>query len=143
MPITVQWADGGRGCILVGEGALTGPEVISGVEKRFADDEVTRNYLYSLSDYTRVTRSQMTSREVQQVAQIDMRMVPLLPDLVLAIVAPEDLMFGLSRMFKVHAEETGWRIGVFRTMAEAHAWIREQVQEVHGTDLELTFIPDP
>jgi len=45
-----------------------------------------------------------------------------------AIVAPEDLQFGLARMYKIFAEFASTQIirHVFRTIAEAKSWLLDE-----------------
>lgn len=40
-----------------------------------------------------------------------------------AIVAPRDLFFGLSRMYEAYREGSAVRIRIFRTLEEARAWM--------------------
>ncbi len=43
-----------------------------------------------------------------------------------AIVAPRDAMFGMMRMFEVFAQKSFRATAVFRTLAEAEAWLATQ-----------------
>lgn len=45
-----------------------------------------------------------------------------------AFVAPSDLHFGLARMLQVFCDIEGSEVGVFRTIAEAEAWLRAPVE---------------
>jgi len=40
-----------------------------------------------------------------------------------AVVAPRDMEFGMTRMYASLSEDIGPRVGVFRTRSEARAWI--------------------
>ena len=42
-----------------------------------------------------------------------------------AFCTPADMNFGLARMWEALADETGWEIQVFRSKAEATAWLDE------------------
>jgi len=44
---------------------------------------------------------------------------------VIAIVAEDDLIFGVGRMFDAIQSEFGWKVGIFRTEAAARAWLGE------------------
>jgi hypothetical protein len=48
-----------------------------------------------------------------------------------AIVAPNDVVFGMSRMFEVFAERWFRRIGVFRELAEAEAWLQSEEPSIN------------
>lgn len=43
-----------------------------------------------------------------------------------AIVAPGDLLFGMSRMLGIFADEVFSSTGVFRTLSEAERWLEAQ-----------------
>ena len=46
----------------------------------------------------------------------------------MAIVAPQDLAFGLSRMFEIYREQQQIAVRVFRTRTEALAWLKNPLQ---------------
>ena len=41
----------------------------------------------------------------------------------LAVIAGDDVTFGMVRVFSAHAEDIGMRVAVFRTMDAALAWL--------------------
>lgn len=43
-----------------------------------------------------------------------------------AIVAPQNLTYGLFRMYEVHRKEEGIQLNVFRSLKEAREWLKEQ-----------------
>jgi hypothetical protein len=139
MPIFVKITDGGLGFIMKGEGIITGQELLDAVSYRFASEERIKHYVYGISDYTEVTDSQISSAEVKIVAEKDKKVAAINPNLVIAIAAPKDVMFGLSRMFQVYAEETGWDITVYRNLEEAQSKIREKIKEKYGQDMKIEF----
>jgi hypothetical protein len=47
-----------------------------------------------------------------------------------AIVAPGDLFFGLSRMYEAYRDASGLPLRVFRTLEEARAWLGLEAQDV-------------
>jgi hypothetical protein len=44
----------------------------------------------------------------------------------IAIVAPDDVVFGVGRMFDALQDGVGWNVGVFRDRAAAQAWLEKQ-----------------
>ena len=65
----------------------------------------------------------MTTTELNQIAEQGKSKI-LIPSR-LAIVAPEDLSFGLSRVFNVHREDQFINQQVFRTEQEALVWFKK------------------
>ena len=139
MPFNIKITDGGLGFIMEGKGIITGQELIDGVYERFSTEEKIKKYIYGMSDYTDITENQIKADAVKLVAEKDKQVSNLNPNLVIAITAPKDVMYGLSRMFAVHAEKTGWNISVFRTLKEAKTWIKEQIKIKYVQDFEINF----
>lgn len=52
-----------------------------------------------------------------------------------AIIAPTDVAFGLSRMFSVHAQDTGQNVAVFRTQMAAEVWLSSPPDALRGQPL--------
>jgi len=94
-----------------------------GVEELFAalDDaaegDPTRLRLWDFSS----TGLRLSADEVRAVA--DYSRTKQFPPSRIAIVAPDDLAFGLSREFGAFRVEEQWRIEVFRSVEEARAWL--------------------
>ena len=142
MPITVQSTDGGLGFIMKGEGVVTGQEIFDGVVERFSSEAKIRKYVYGMSDYTEVQRINMSNAEVILVAEKDKQVATINRSLVIAIAAPQDIIFGLSRMFEAYAQETGWDINVFRTRQEAQKWILEKLKANNTPTTKINFKED-
>jgi hypothetical protein len=51
-----------------------------------------------------------------------------------AIVAPRDVEYGLSRMWQVFVEENGWETMVFRSRTEAERWLPQRLTQTCGAD---------
>ena len=139
MPIIIKSTDGGLGFIMKGEGVVTGQEILDGLAKRFSSEEKIRRYLYGISDYTEVKQFQISSAEVKLVAEKDKQVAIINPNLVMAIAAPQDIMFGLSRMFRAYARETGWVVGVFRSLEEAQSSIIDNLREKYSQIMTINF----
>jgi hypothetical protein len=77
-----------------------------------------------LVDARAVARVTATPRGMQQNAEITTRLNPTLTPYRVAIVAPQDVVYGVGRMYEVYRERTPGIVQVFRTMEEALAWLR-------------------
>lgn len=69
----------------------------------------------------------LTSAQIQELA--DYAKSKFLPASKVAVVAPEDFTFGLSRMYSAFRDQEQLEIEVFRTEQEAHDWLIEKVSE--------------
>jgi len=60
----------------------------------------------------------------------------------IAMVAPDDLAFGLSRMFKSYMESTGHLYGIFDSLDESLAWLNVTEEEAAEIRRQLQEPPD-
>ena len=82
----------------------------------------------SITDFTGVDSFQVTASGVNQLASAP----PLVPDSFLRIVvAPQDEIFGMTRMFEMLGCATRNRVDVVRTMAEAFQVAGVQALDLH------------
>jgi hypothetical protein len=51
------------------------------------------------------------------------------PNIITALVAPNDLIFGMSRMFQMKAESVGIETMVFGDRASADEWVADELQK--------------
>ncbi len=49
------------------------------------------------------------------------------PNICLASVVPEDLAFGMVRMWGGYAQDLAWTFRMFRSRGEAEQWLRDQI----------------
>jgi hypothetical protein len=122
---TPQFVDGGRGIVFTAAGELTARDILAAKSELLAEPAKVRPLVHALVLLGDVTGFEPTNEEVRNIADADARISRLAPNVSVAVVAPSDYLFGLSRMWEVFAEATAWRIAVFRSRAEADAWLRE------------------
>jgi hypothetical protein len=82
----------------------------------------------SVTDFSDVTSFEVTSQGVDQLASNS----PLVSDDFLRIVvAPQDVIFGMARMFEMLGSSTRDKVYVVRTMAEAYRLLGKQSLDLH------------
>jgi hypothetical protein len=134
MPVTVEKRSD-NGLVLLYSGVLTGEEVIN--VKRTLITEQNRGLRYLIVDTTATNEIHISGAELRGIAEENKRLAAIAePGMLAAVAAPQDLAFGLSRMWEVIASDTGWRTSVFRSRAEADAWIQRNlnVQQTPNKD---------
>jgi len=75
----------------------------------------------------------LTTEELEEIA--DYAKIKFLPPSKVAIVAPEDLSYGLSRIYEAVRKQENLQIDIFRTEQEALAWLRAQSEKCSDTML--------
>ena len=136
MPIEIIDLDEGRGNVIIGSGILTGEEYIDELKGHLAqDEEKLKSYLYSLTDYTAVTMVEEAPTSVIRLSsELCKRAEAINPDVIVAIVADNDLLFGLSRMWEILMDTTGWETKVFKARETAEMWIAKRLKERFGAE---------
>jgi hypothetical protein len=143
MPVENEFSDDGLGFLLTGLGIVTGQEILDAIAIRFSTEDKVKKYLYGLVDYTRVHEFRVTNNEIDHIARKDIAAARINPDLILAIAATDDLIFGLGRMFEVFVEKSGWTIKICRTLDEAVLWIKNGINEKHDHKITLAWVERP
>ncbi|MBW1984188.1 MAG: hypothetical protein JRI53_05670, partial [Deltaproteobacteria bacterium] len=95
-------------------------------------------YRYSLSDYTAITKTDISTATVESTADFLLSVADINPDVIAATVANQDVLFGLARMGEILRGKASWEEMVFRNMEDAEKWIQKRVKEKYGIET-LTF----
>jgi hypothetical protein len=103
---------------------LTGAELVAANREFFATalDRFAEAETW-LSDYTECTVGDFPSELVRDLVEISVRVSRVNPRLRVALAVTPDLLFGIGRMWDSLAAQTGWKSGIFRSLAEAEAWL--------------------
>jgi len=84
-----------------------------------AADQSFRSDFNELVNFTQATTKELSPEDLKALANIS----PFGHGSKRAFIMPNDLSFGLSRMYRVFQEPNGAVVSVFRTVLEANAWL--------------------
>ena len=102
-----------------GSGVFDLDEARSHQERLLADPEFDPTYS-QLMDFTHVTRIELTAADIQHLAVRNI----FSPDSRRALLVPNDLAYGLGRMYEILRGAAGERgIRVFRNLEDALDWV--------------------
>lgn len=121
----------------VGSGRLTGHEIIGAKQALLTTEDQVRLVHAFLVNLANVDALEISGDEMRQIIGLDVQLSALAPHAAVAIVAPRDHVFGLARMWEAYADTVGWVTAVFRSPAEANAWL-EQRRSPAGQDSSPT-----
>jgi len=127
MPFKVHILQNGVGRLWIGHGVLTGKDLIANNDRVFRSKSY-EGVRWLLIDETDATLKDLSPEEIRTIREQDDRLAAVLPQLVTAVVAPNDFIFGMSRMWEMLTERPGWSVRAFRSRPEAEAWLREEVR---------------
>ena len=125
MTIDLRWWDRSGLLEYQCDGEVDGPELLDANRAALADDRFPA-VRAQLCDMRTVSFFDITREEIREIVELDLRAsarAPLCRRV--AIVAEEDLIYGFARMYEMTLDGRvpGWEVGVFRTRAEATAWL--------------------
>jgi hypothetical protein len=139
MSIEIRNLDGGVGNLIFGSGVINDADYLQALRNHLRQDETTfSEYRYSLADWTQVKEVNVSPEAIRTVAELCKQASSVNSDVVVAVVAKSDLIFGLSRMSQALMVRTGWEHEVFRNKEDAEAWIKRRLLDRHGIN-DLTM----
>jgi hypothetical protein len=106
----------------VGTGVLTDEDVMRH-RQSLAVDPLFSAQMREISDIRSVTEFQVTPAGVRLMVAADVRMVAAGGMHKLAVVAEENVAYGMSRMYQTLGEPNIRSVGVFRNYKEAEEWL--------------------
>jgi hypothetical protein len=69
---------------------------------------------------------------IKLIARLNIKAATVNPDVIIATVADQDIMYGLSRMAQTLRDDAAWENEVFRNRQDAEAWIKARVKQKYG-----------
>ena len=142
MSITLKEVGEGAGIVFECEGAATGRDMLKATESLRSSPEKLKQWMFGLIDLTKTTSTDYTTADLRALAEVDKALSQLArKGAVIAVVAPLDVHYGLSRMWQALVEGTVWETMVFRTRTDADSWIREKIKENFGAEFSAEASP--
>lgn len=123
MSYSTEYLENGRGVLHVGRGIVTGAEVLEAAVAFRTSDFRDKGVRYGIVDLSEATDLHIGTDELRRIATENKKTSVFIPHGAVAIVANNDLAFGLARMWQVFVEDTGWSVEVFRSRKEALDWV--------------------
>ena len=128
MPIKLSYTKDG-GILAVGSGILTGQEVKDVNAEVYKTPQMIKAIAYQLVDFSEVTKLEATASEVEDLARQDEEAARINPDMFIALVGKDDLIYGMSRMWEGLASSAPIETMVFRKLGDAKKWIKEKLNK--------------
>jgi hypothetical protein len=133
MPIERRDVSDGLGVLITGRGLITEKEYVDVFTKHLTQDShKLKKCRYCFSDWTAVSKSDISTKAINLIASLNISAGRVNPNVILASVADQDNMFGLSRMAQTLRDKTDWENEVFRKIQDAEAWIKARLEEKYG-----------
>ena len=139
MSIRLKNLDAGLGVVFIGEGTVTGEEIIRANRTILSFGERIKTSKYCIIDYSDAVKYDVSTSEIEMIAAQDKEISEYVPEYFVAIVAKKNLEFGVSRMWETVVQVKGlkWETMVFKDRADAEEWIKQKVREKYNIDLTM------
>ncbi len=100
-------------------------------------------WYFSLTDLSGVGQLKVEAADFDLLVELHRKLAQFTrPGLPVAVIARTELAYGVSRMWQIASESTGWESKVFRERAPAEAWLRHRVLSLYQYELpDLGFEP--
>lgn len=124
MPITCDFRPDVKLAVFSQVGVVPDDEFLSSYRRFLQDPRLSKSFNL-LVDLRRTCSSSRSSGALRKLAEFMQEMYTdktVLPKV--AVIAPEDLSFGLARMYEVFTSHLSWDFAVFRAPDVALAWLR-------------------
>ena len=92
---------------------VTSEELIDSVQEVAQYVKKGKDVSCVITDYSEVIKFDVFAAEINAVAELTNKMSKSLPNLCVAVVAPQPAIFGSSRMWEVFTSESNWKRDTF------------------------------
>lgn len=134
MPVRLVPIANGKGIVYSAYGVTKGDDFVRGNEQVMK--QPLADLVFAVVDHSGATELDYDGTAVKRLVEQDKQLMKSLrPGFLVAVVAPHNFEFGLSRMWQQLAEITGWEIMVVRSRAEADRWICGTAPRKFGIDV--------
>jgi hypothetical protein len=137
MAILVSLTPDGVGVVYTSSGLLTGQDLIDADDRFGAELERNPALRYLLVDHSAIPDEDVDTKSLRLLADRTGHKLTVMPEGLVAIVAPNDVLFGLSRMWAGMSGGPRLIIEVTRERDAAIKWLEQKLGE-RGLPFELT-----
>ena len=122
MAIDLKFNDDRTGLEAIASNQVTKSDFMGACSEAFNNTNVV-NQKYQILDFSQCTDFELSSDDINSLSQLAINASKINSNIIMAIIAPTDLVFGMSRIYEVYAEESGFKIKVFRNKSDAESWV--------------------
>jgi hypothetical protein len=116
MTYTTELIASGTGILRTGSGVVTGQEILDAARTALTGVTDPLRFTHGLVDFTNIEGFEVSAAEMAMVAQVNRKNPGSMSNIIVAIAAPEDVAFGMSRMYGSLIDGSGWDVRTFRTI---------------------------
>jgi len=136
MPIELEFTDDGLGVIYQCEGSLGLQHFADANSRLLASPDRIKKLKYVIVYGTHMEPQYFTVTQMEGIILQDRHIASYaVGGLLVALVAEENTVLGLARMWEAFVEGIGWETQIFPSLAEAETWVRTRVKAKFKLDI--------
>lgn len=120
MPYSTEWTD--KGVQWIYTGIVTGTDMLRSNIEVYGDERFD-DMRYQLVNFLNAESFDMTTEEVKEIAYRDKVAARSNPRVNVAVVATNDVIQALTRLYAEYSGSSPWKTELFETVEEAKKWL--------------------
>ena len=128
MPLKITHTLDG-GIFVLASGILKAKELIEMNQAIYETKDKIKSIKYQINDFTGISDIIYDDADIDIIARQDKRAYDINPDMLIAVICKQDLIFGLSRMWEAKSLMPFSNTSVFRKVEDAYIWISERLKK--------------
>ena len=124
MSIQVNILRNGEAVEIKAFGIVYGHEIIQAHEEIY-NEKYLRNQKYHIIDKSKCTEYDVTAEDIASIAKLDKKASIINPNIIVAIIESERLLFSLTKLWQKHVEEYVFKTRSFVDRNTALEWVAE------------------
>jgi len=127
MPYKITDVEDG-GVITTFFGIVTDEDIIESAREKCFSPQKLASYRYAITVCVDVEKFDVSAQGMIDNAAISKKAFFMNKNLLLVGVYPDDLGYGMGRLWQGYADDIGWSTKVVRSMDEAKKWLKKNLQ---------------
>jgi hypothetical protein len=124
--IEVRQAVDGIGIVGTSVGLVSGEDLLDATARLREEVEGNSRIRYAVMDFSAIPEENIATESLRVLAT---QRIESVSGIFVVVVAPSEILFGLSRMWEMLAEREGLISRVVRTRAEAITWLQDELTQ--------------
>lgn len=128
MALEITYKSGGVGILITGQGCVVGKDICAALNEMYSGEFLLKQK-YQIWDFQSVDHFDFPRSDFDEMVRLDTMASRQNPNILVAIVGEEDLIYGISRMWEAHMDmqNTGFETMTFRNKKDADDWIANKL----------------
>lgn len=127
MTVEINYVDGDRGVIYRLSEVVTGKEIIAAQDKIY-EKHKKKTQQYHIIDKSWCTEYDVNVSEINIIARLDCKMTERNPQMIMAVIESQHLMFNLTELWQAYIEDSIQYSESFTNQVDALRWVKQLLQ---------------